>query len=377
MTDKIDRFIQDERPATPCAIIDIEQVRQNFRAMTGFAPWAESFYAVKAHPAAPILELLNAEGSSFDAASIGEIEACLDAGAPAERISYGNTVKKSADIEAAFAHGVRLFAFDSSAELEKLAKAAPGAKVFCRIVVANDGARWPLSRKFGCEPDEAFPLLLAARDAGLVPAGLSFHVGSQQIEPERWREGISRCATLFERLAQEGVELELVNLGGGLPIPYRNDNNVDTGAMFAAIARALDEIFGARMPRILIEPGRAVVATAGKILSEVVLVTDRIYGGRQRWVYLDVGRYGGLAETEGEAIQYYVEYDDINAELAPAVLAGPTCDSHDVLYEAAAYDLPVGLTSGDLLVFGNTGAYTTTYASVNFNGFAPLREHFV
>lgn len=377
MTDKIDRFIRDERPATPCAVIDIEKVRQNYRAMTGFVPWAEIFYAVKANPAVPILELLSAEGSSFDAASIGEIEACLDAGVPAERISYGNTVKKSADIAAAFARGIRLFAFDSSAELAKLAAAAPGAKVFCRIVVANDGARWPLSRKFGCEPDEAVPLLLAARDAGLVPSGLSFHVGSQQIEPERWREGISRCATLFERLAREGVELELVNLGGGLPIPYRNDNDVDTAGMFAAIARALDEIFGARMPRILIEPGRAVVATAGKIVSEVVLVTDRIYGGRQRWVYLDVGRYGGLAETEGEAIQYHVEYDDAGAELAPAVLAGPTCDSHDVLYEEAAYDLPVGLKAGDLLVFGNTGAYTTTYASVNFNGFAPLREHFV
>ena len=377
MSDKIDRFIRDERPATPCAIIDVDQVRQNYRAMTGFAPWAEIFYAVKANPAVPILELLNAEGSSFDAASIGEIEACLDTGVPAERISYGNKVKKSTDIAAAFAHGIRLFAFDSSAELEKIAAAAPGAKVFCRIVVANDGARWPLSRKFGCEPDEAAPLLVAARDAGLVPAGLSFHVGSQQVEPERWREGISRCATLFERLAQEGVELELVNLGGGLPIPYRNDNDVDTAAMFAAIARALDEIFGARMPRILIEPGRAIVATAGKILSEVVLVTDRIYGGRQRWVYLDVGRYGGLAETEGEAIQYYVEYEDSDAELAPAVLAGPPCDSHDVLYEEAAYELPVGLKAGDFLVFGNTGAYTTTYASVNFNGFAPLQEHFV
>jgi ornithine decarboxylase len=377
MTEKIDAFLQRERPATPCAVIDLEQVRYNYRAMAKGAPWAEIFYAVKANPAAPILSLLGAEGSSFDAASIGEIEACLAAGVPAERISYGNTVKKRTDIATAYAQGIRLFAFDSSAELAKLAEAAPGARVFCRIVVANDGARWPLSRKFGCEPDEAVPLLIAARDAGLIPAGLSFHVGSQQTEPERWREGISRCATLFTRLAQEGINLELVNLGGGLPIPYRNDNDVDTAWMFDAIARALDEIFGAEMPRILMEPGRAIVATAGKILSEVVLVTDRIYGGRQRWVYLDVGRYGGLAETEGEAIQYYVGYEGSDDELAPAVLAGPTCDSHDVMYEEATYDLPVGLKAGDLLVFGNTGAYTTTYASVNFNGFAPLQEHFV
>lgn len=377
MTAKIDAFLAREKPATPCVVVDLEQVETNFRDMTDMAPWAEVYYAVKANPAGPVLDMLHKAGASFDAASLTEITACLEAGVPAANISYGNTVKKSADIAAAHSLGVGLFAFDSLGEIEKLAAVAPGAKVFCRIVVANDGARWPLTRKFGCAPDEAGLLLRAAKAAGLTPAGLSFHVGSQQTEPERWREGISRCAGIFEELAQEGIALELINLGGGFPVPYRNDDGPDLAEVFAAIGRALSESFGDDLPRVLIEPGRAIVASAGKLRSEVILVTDRIYGGRQRWVYLDVGRYGGLAETEGEAIQYQLEFDDASAGMTPAVVAGPTCDSHDVLYEDAMYDMPATLTAGDFVTFRNTGAYTSTYASIGFNGFAPLHEHFL
>ncbi|MBT5571668.1 MAG: type III PLP-dependent enzyme [Alphaproteobacteria bacterium] len=377
MTAKIDNYLEQNNPATPCVVVDLERVETNYRSMTELAPWAEIFYAVKANPAMPVLSSLSDAGCSFDAASIAEIEACLEAGVSPERISYGNTVKKSADIAAAAAKGIGLFAFDSLGEVEKLAAFAPGAKVFCRIVVANDGARWPLTRKFGCAPDEAAPLLLAAKQAGLVPAGLSFHVGSQQTESERWLEGISRCADLFEQLAAEGVSLELINLGGGFPVPYRNDDGPELHEVFDSISRALNEVFDNKLPRILIEPGRAVVATAGKLRSEVILVTERIYGGRQLWVYLDVGRYGGLAETEGEAIQYRLEFQGQPDAFASAVIAGPTCDSHDVLYEDASYDVPTDLKAGDLVTFQNTGAYTSTYASIGFNGFAPLAEYFV
>lgn len=377
MTARIDAFLASEAPATPCMIVDLEQVEANFRDMREMAPWAEVYYAVKANPARPVLTTLNKSGCAFDAASLAEIMACLEAGVPASKISYGNTVKKSVDITAAHDLGVDLFAIDSLGEIEKLAVAAPGAKVFCRIVVANDGARWPLTRKFGCAPDEAAPLLRAAKAAGLIPAGLSFHVGSQQTEPERWREGISRCAAIFEQLALDGVALELINLGGGFPVPYRNDDGPGLAEVFAAIGRALSESFGDEVPRVLMEPGRAIVASAGKLLSEVILVTERIYGGRQRWVYLDVGRYGGLAETEGEAIQYQLEFDDMSADMTPSVVAGPTCDSHDVLYEDALYELPVTLKAGDFVTFRNTGAYTSTYASIGFNGFAPLHEHFL
>jgi len=377
MTAKIDAFLASEKPETPCLVIDVDEVAHNYAQFTTHAPWAEVFYAVKANPAAPILKRLNELGASFDAASPAEIRACMEQGVPAARISYGNTVKKTADVAWAHEQGVELFAFDSSAEISKLAEAAPGAKVFCRLVVANDGARWPLSRKFGCAPDEAEQMLLKARDAGLVPYGLSFHVGSQQIEADRWREGISWCGTLFGRLAEEGVALEMVNLGGGFPVMYRDDAGLELSNVFGPIDRALSDFFPDNRPRVMAEPGRALVATAGKLCTEVVLATERSYGGWQRWVYLDVGRYGGLAETEGEAILYPLELPEGSGETSAAVLAGPTCDSHDVLYEHATYEIPVAIQPGDRLVFGNAGAYTTTYASIGFNGFAPLREHFV
>ena len=376
MTAKIDAYRSAEIPATPCLVIDLDEVERNHGAIVDAAPWLEVFYAVKANPASPILNRLARAGAAFDAASPAEIAACLAAGVGPERISYGNTVKKRSDIAFAFEKGVNLFAFDSSGEIEKLADAAPGAGVFCRIVVANDGARWPLTRKFGCAPDEAVALLLKARDAGLRPAGISFHAGSQQIESARWGEGVRWCATIFERLAAHGVALDLINIGGGFPVPYRDDEKLDLTAMFAAIDRAIDESVGASRPRIIAEPGRVIAATAGKLVTEVVLVTERSYGGHQRWVYLDVGRYGGLAETEGEAIQYPL-VSPVGGDTSSAVLAGPTCDSHDVLYEHATYDLPIDLDAGDRLVFSNAGAYTSTYASVGFNGFSPLTEVFI
>ena len=179
MTNRIDEFLEREKPATPCVVVDLDEVARNHRTVADLAPWVEVFYAVKANPAAQVLSAVNSAGGSFDAASVSKIHQCLEADVPTARISYGNTVKKASDIAIAADLGIDLFAFDSMGELEKLADAAPDTKVFCRIVVANDGARWPLTRKFGCAPDEAVPLLLAARDASLVPAGLSFHVGSQ------------------------------------------------------------------------------------------------------------------------------------------------------------------------------------------------------
>ena len=159
---------------------------------------------------------------------------------------------------------------------------------------------------------------------------------------------------------------------GSFPVPYRNDDGPEQTLVFDAIRCALSEVFGDHLPRVLLEPGCAIVATAGKLRSEVVLITERIYGGQQRWVYLDVGRYSGLAETEGEAIQYEIEFKTGDAALSPAVIAGPTCDSHD-----AIYDMPVSLKAGDLVTFRNTGAYTSIYASIDFNGFAPLDEYFI
>ena len=266
-------------------------------------PLARIYYAVKANPARPILDRLVGLGSFFDAASFEEVAACLAAGARPEAISYGNTIKKERDIAAAYAAGVRMFAFDSEAELRKLARSAPGAKVYCRILVPNEGAEWPLSRKFGCEMEMAKELMVLAGELGLDAFGISFHVGSQQTKTAAYEAAIARVAMLFTDLAEAGVKLRMVNLGGGYPVRYRQEVP-EIDAFADAIMGAMAQHFGNALPEIVVEPGRFIVGDAGVVSAEVVLVSRKAKDDPVRWVYLDIGRFGGLAETEGEAIKY-------------------------------------------------------------------------
>lgn len=379
MTPKITRFLAEESPATPCLVVDLEAVGAKYDALQDAFPQGQIYYAIKANPAVPILDLLEARGARFDVASMGEIALCLSHGIPASRLSYGNTVKAARAVAEAHRLGVSLFAFDSQEELEKIALHAPGARVFCRLAVQNSGAEWPLSRKFGTTPEEAERLLLQAASLGLKPAGLSFHVGSQQTDPTAYRPAIEQAARVYHALRAQGVTLDFINLGGGFPGRY--------GRAVPPIARygetvkaALAELFPEDAPGILLEPGRHLVAEAGVVSSEVLLASRR--GGAEedpRWVYLDIGRFGGLAETEGEAIRYPIRTsrDDISRTASPCVLAGPTCDSVDVMYEKNPVLLPDELQGGDKVMLLGAGAYVTTYCSTNFNGFAPLDEHYI
>ena len=374
MTPKVAAFLGQSALATPCLVLDLDRVAENFRSLRAALPAANIYYAVKANPAAEILQLLAGMGSCFDAASIQEIDECISAGATASSISFGNTVKKPAAIAAAHAHGVPLYAFDSIEELRKIAQHAPGAKVYCRIAVNNIGAQCPLSRKFGTTLDRARDLMLEAPRLGLVPHGLSFHVGSQQTGTVAYEMAIAQVAMLFTDLKAAGVELKMLNLGGGFPIRYQDDVP-DTDTFGTAIMHAMTQHFGNDLPDMLIEPGRAMVGNAGVVAAEVVLVCQRMPEDERRWVYLDIGRFGGLAETEGEAIRYRVTAG--TGATGPVVLAGPTCDSVDIIFEKSPYRLPLDLQSGDRVLIHDAGAYVTSYASQNFNGFAPLAEHYL
>ncbi len=376
MTPKIERFLADQRPPSPCLVVDLDVVGRNYRAIAEALPAARVYYAVKANPAPQILEMLVSLGSCFDAAGPGEIDACLAAGASPDDLSYGNVVKKHDDIAKAFRQGVRLFAFDSAGELEKLAQAAPAAKVYCRIVAPNDGAEWPLSRKFGCSLNMARDLMVRARDLGLDAYGISFHVGSQQTDPGQWEVAIGRAALVFSDLREAGIEIKMINLGGGFPVPYR-DPMPGFDAISEVIMKAMTANFGNHLPAMLIEPGRIIAAEAGVIESEVVLVSRKSYDDEVRWVYLDIGLFGGLAETMGEAIKYRIVTPRDGTPEGPVVIAGPTCDGADILYERAGYTLPLDLQAGDMVRLPGTGAYTATYASVGFNGFAPLKGYYV
>ena len=307
---------------------------------------------------------------------MSETQDALAAGATPERISYGNTIKKESEIASAFGLGVTLFAVDCEAEVEKVARAAPGSRVICRIHCDGSGSEWPLSRKFGCEPDYAADILELAHKRGLVPHGISFHVGSQQHNIEAWDRALASTAAVFRSCAERGIVLSMVNLGGGFPARYvRKTPKLESYGK--AIFRSLRKHFGNALPETIVEPGRGLVGNAGIIEAEVVLIAKRSPEDEVRWVYLDIGKFHGLAETIDELIRYPIRTTHDRDETSPCIIAGPTCDSVDVLYEKTPYPLPVSLAIGDKVLIEATGAYTTTYSSIGFNGYPPLRQYVI
>src|SRR6478735_1438565 len=207
MTERIRQFLRDRRDDGPCLVVDLDVVRDNYQAFAKALPDTRVFYAVKANPAPEVLKLLAGLGSCFDTASVAEIEMVLAAGATPDRISFGNTIKKERDIARAHALGISLYAVDCKAEVEKIARAAPGARVFCRVLCDCAGAEWPLSRKFGCEPTMAVDVLEHAHRLGLVAYGVSFHVGSQQPNPHAWDRALASAAAVFRECGERGMNL--------------------------------------------------------------------------------------------------------------------------------------------------------------------------
>jgi ornithine decarboxylase len=364
LTPAIRRFLAENLALpTPFLVLDLDVVEDRFAQLTGVLPGARVLYAVKANPAPEVLVRLASLGSSFDVASRGEIDRCLGIGVDPARLSFGNTIKKERDIAYAHRCGIDTFTVDARAELEKVIRRAPGAAIYVRLSTSGRGADWPLSRKFGCDPDEALLLLLRAARSG-HRVGVSFHVGSQQRDVDAWDEPLG--------FAPAGV-----NIGGGLPCGYR-EPVADVSVYGEAISGSVQSRLGSDFAgELLVEPGRFLVGDAGLIETEVVLISRGCADGEARWVYLDVGMFNGLTETLEEAIRYRVGAPHSRGPDGPVVIAGPSCDSADVLYEHSGYRLPLDLRIGDRLRLMSTGAYTSSYSSVWFNGFDPLSTHVV
>ncbi|WP_028476586.1 type III PLP-dependent enzyme [Nocardia sp. CNY236] len=359
-------------PETPYLAIYPERVRENYRALAALSAravgWARIRFAVKASPVAEVIRLLDHEGAEFDVAGVGEVDLCLRLGVAPEKLCYGNPVKKTADIAAAYASGVRRFAFDTEDELVRIGAHAPGSEVECRLLPATPQSRTPFGAKFGCTVDEAVRLLARAAGLGLAIAGPCFHVGSQQLDPAAWRIGIEQAGRVADALTKKDIAVASVNIGGGIPITYA-DPAPATEDVVGVIGRAAAE-FLPRHIELVIEPGRALVGSAGILHTDVIGVRTAPDG--RRWVYLDVGRYNGLAETENEYIVYRFVTDRDDDPVDVAVVAGPTCDGDDVLYQHTRVLLPTTVQAGDRIRILDTGAYTASYSSVSFNGFPPL-----
>ncbi|ACJ76112.1 ornithine decarboxylase [Thermosipho africanus H17ap60334] len=351
-----------EKHGTPILVMDLEVVRDNYKRLVENVKNSKIYYAVKANSHIEILKLLRDLGSYFDVASRPEIEKLLSIGVEPERMSFGNTIKKSSDIAFAYEKGIKMFAVDSEMEIEKIAKNAPGSDIYVRISTngMEDDADWPLTKKFGTSVDHAISLVKYAYSLGLNPIGVSFHVGSQNYNPENWRVAIREVSVVFEEARRMGIEMKMVNTGGGMPVKY--SKNIPTvEEISAVINEAIADYIGEDVT-VILEPGRSMVGNAGTMITSVILRSQK---GEEKWIYTDAGVFHGLTETI-QNIRYEVEViGKEDEEKEKFVLAGPTCDSVDVMY----YDinLPKTTTMDDLVVLYNTGAYTTEYGT-NFNG---------
>lgn len=363
---------------TPNIVVNLNTIKRNFLTLKDSFPYAKIFYAIKANPGEPVLQMLAEMGSNFDIASRYELDMISKFVNDPSRFSYGNTIKKSSDIKYFYEKGVRIFATDSKDDLKNIAKNAPGSKVYVRILVENsDTADWPLSRKFGCHPDMAYNLLVQAKEQGLIPYGVSFHVGSQQRDIGAWNDAIAKVKYLFNSLEEEeNIKLQMIDMGGGFPATYVDPTN-ELSVYASEITRFLTEDFGDDLPEIILEPGRSLVGDSGILTSEVILASRKNNTALTRWVYIDAGKFNGLIETIDECIKYPIITTKDGDKEGEVIIAGPTCDSMDVMYETTKYKLPVTLKQGDRMYWLSTGAYTTTYASVAFNGFPPIQTYYI
>ncbi|WSF29979.1 type III PLP-dependent enzyme [Streptomyces sp. NBC_01358] len=366
--------------AEDAIIYDLDGIGRQYSALCAELPGVAIRFAMKACPVGEVLAHLAHLGSGFDAASPQEVVEALRTGAAPESIHYGNTVKSDRNIAEAYRLGVRDFATDSIEDVAAIAEHAPGSRAFCRIATTGDGALWGLSHKFGCSPDDAVRVLGAARATGLVPSGLSVHVGSQQMTAEAWVEAIETLAALVETLNRHGIVPDRINLGGGLPalgVLDRHGRPLEPplDKMFTVIREGMEQLRAVNAGPLdfLLEPGRHLVADHGAIRAHTVRLTSRhrLDGTREDWLYLSCGKFNGLYEMD--QLQYRLEFPTHpEGQFVNAVVAGPTCDSDDAYAQDGMVRVPRTLASGDPVWVHSCGAYAAAYATQGFNGFSPL-----
>ncbi len=349
--------LSDEMP--PYLLMDREVVTEKVTQIGKGIRNSKTFYAVKANPDREVLKLMNSLGTGFEIASEGELQILASLGVGPERIITSNPVKTFKFLSQAVDYGVRYFAFDSITEVDKLARYAPGCNVYVRLSVPNEGSEWPLSKKFGVEMDEAVELLAYAKEKGLNPVGVTFHVGSQCNNVYNWNTAVDKAWDLWEAAGQRGIKLSLLNIGGGYPIRYTK-SVVDIKTIEKKVDKAIYQKFPSDI-EIIIEPGRAVVGDAGVFISTVIGKTRR---GDENWLHIDVGVFNGLMESIGGIKYTYVVGS--RSDKKKWTIAGPSCDSFDVIDRDVELPEP---EIGNRVLILSSGAYTISYAS-EFNGFS-------
>jgi len=359
-----------ERYGSPLLLVDAVRLRRQHARLAAALPGVALHFAVKSLPHPTVCAVLGEAGACFDLATSGEVSIMRRLGIAPERCIHTHPIKRDVDIRNALDYGVTRFVADNVEELRKLARWRGRIEVLLRVAFRGREALCDLSRKFGCEPAEVPALIEAARALGLDVLGLSFHAGSQAASPERHVQAIATCAELLGAAAAAGCPLRVLDIGGGFPSDYGSGGAaggtvVPSLEAFCAPIRAALAALPADL-QLLAEPGRILSAPAAVAVASVMGRAER--EGR-RWYYLDDGLYGSYSGLMFDRVRYPIEALVADGPRFPSVLAGPTCDSVDVIDEDIA--LPV-LETGDLVVGRAMGAYTWASAS-EFNLFPRAR----
>lgn len=344
----------------PLMVLDCDAIRRQYRALKHALPGVVLHFALKPLPHAAVVRTLLDEGASFDLATSGEVDLVASQGVPSERTIHTHPIKRDSDIRDALAYGCTVFVVDNINELEKFIAYKDQAEILVRLSFRNKDAFADLSKKFGCSPEAAIDIISLAQQLGIRIKGLSFHVGSQSPNPTKYVEAINASAKVIKQVAELGLPaLSTLDIGGGFPVPYSADV-LPIDVFCAPINIALAQL--PETMQIIAEPGRFIVASS---VTSVASVMGQATREGKTWYYLDDGVYGSFSGLMFDEAAYPIDSAKQDGERFESVLAGPTCDSIDVISDSIM--LPK-LNNGDLIISRMMGAYTLATAT-DFNFF--------
>lgn len=373
-TDFTSEFLQTFPHKTPFFLFKKRKILENLHKFKTLFPGSSIHYAMKANSEPEVLRILAEAGCGFEAASMHELTLLKTMKVPPVHIIYGTSVKPISHIKDFFSYGVDRFACDSASELEKIAAVAPGSRVYIRVIANDAGSVFKFSEKFGTDPASVIPLLTMAKELGLRPYGISFHVGSQASDVKAWANVLISLRSIVQDLQEIGIELDMINIGGGFPCRYLSSEIVPTLEEIADNTFKEFKKFPYEL-KMLLEPGRGIIANTGVAIASVIARVER---RGSTWLFLDLGVYNGLFETM--AYQGSTRYPissmrpvgDAGESLFE--IAGPTGDSPDVITREAL--LPSDIQIGDKVIIHDVGAYSLSVTST-FNGFPKPEVYFV
>lgn len=351
-----------DQHGTPLLVVSRSRVIEAYRTMRENLPGVELFYAAKANPDPHILQALCDEGCSVDVCSYGELQAAQRAGFAPESMLHTHPCKTDRNLLDCYAEGVRWFVYDNPLELDKIARLTPDVNLLLRLAISADSSMINLSAKFGADINSAIEMLVEARHRGLNVRGFSFHVGSQCLDPADYQTALTGVRRVWDEALRMGFELEVLDIGGGFPAPYRDDTMMSLAEFCQTVARGLKETFGDLPVRLIAEPGRGLCAESVTLITRVLGKSVR---GGTLWYIIDDGLYGSFSGKVFDHIDFQLLAENpFGLPTSPCVVAGPTCDSSDVV--SRDQQLP-DLKIGEILLVPTMGAYTSASACP-FNG---------